>query len=861
MRRLIAGTGWKLNNTVAETRRYAEAISTWAANKDLSDIDIFVLPPFTSLHAANVAFAGTPVKTGGQNMHWKDTGAWTGEISAPMLVEAGCRYVELAHSERLQYFGETYAGVRLKVDKALAAGLTPIICLGETQEEKAAGRADAILQEQLLTSLAGQPNHRVPDVVLAYEPRWAIGSAEAASPEYIAARHAALREILRKHRGEKVAAKTRIIYGGSVTPENGKAILAIDDVDGLFVGRAAWKPEGFIRIIELVRQATRDRNDALAARIASEANAAQQAVQPPIQHIQHVPRRNPMTCIHDDPEVFATTALAGFASANSRQVRLITGGVVRSTATPQGKVALVVGGGSGHYPAFAGFVGPGMADAAVAGDVFASPSAHSVAHVSRMANRGGGVILGFGKYAGDMMNFGLAAERLQSEGVDVRIMAVTDDVASGPADKPELRRGVAGDLVVFKIAGAAAEAGLNLDEVERVARKANASTVTFGVAFTGCTLPGAEQPLFTVPPKRMGVGLGIHGEPGISEEDILPAKALAEKLVNKLVSEKPAAASGRVAVVLNGLGCTKYEELFVLWVSVEEALKKAGLTPVMPEVGEFVTSLDMAGCSLTLAWLDEELEKYWCAPSDTPVLRRGSIIPTQPAEPLSETRPEITTFPPASEPSRENAQCVAKLIEEIAKSMREAENTLGKIDALAGDGDHGMGMTRGSAAAAEAAAKAAAAGAGVASTLAVAGDAWADRAGGTSGALWGLALRTWSTAFSDQQALDATTIAQGAQAALDAVKRLGHAKIGDKTLVDAFEPFVTTLTAEIGKGIALKDAWRDAAQAATVAAEATSQLTPKLGRARSHTQRSLGHPDAGAVSLAMCTCVVGKNLV
>ena len=496
-----------------------------------------------------------------------------------------------------------------------------------------------------------------------------------------------------------------------------------------------------------------------------------------------------MTCIHDDPEVFATTALAWFASAYAGQVRLIAGGVVRATATPQGKVALVVGGGSGHYPAFAGFVGPGMADAAVAGDVFASPSAHSVAHVSRMANRGGGVILGFGKYAGDMMNFGLAAERLQSEGIDVRIMAVTDDVASGPPDKPELRRGVAGDLVVFKIAGAAAEAGLALDEVERVAVKANARTVTFGVAFTGCTLPGAKQPLFTVPPGRMGVGLGIHGEPGISEEDILPAKALAAKLVDQLVAEKPADAGGRVAVVLNGLGCTKYEELFVLWLGVEDALKKAGLTPVLPEVGEFVTSLDMAGCSLTLTWLDEELEKYWRAPSDAPVMRRGAIIPAQAAEPLKETREETTIFPPASAVSRDSAQCLAKLIGEIAQAMRAAENELGQIDALAGDGDHGMGMTRGSAAAAEMASKALVAGAGAASLLAAAGDAWADRAGGTSGALWGLALRTWSTAFDDQRKLSAESIAQGAQAALDAVKRLGRAKIGDKTLVDAFEPF------------------------------------------------------------------------
>ncbi len=568
-----------------------------------------------------------------------------------------------------------------------------------------------------------------------------------------------------------------------------------------------------------------------------------------------------MTCIYDDPEVFATTALAGFSSVYARHVRLINGGVLRSTATPAGKVALVVGGGSGHYPAFAGFVGPGMADAAVAGDVFASPSAHSVAHVSRLAHRGGGILLGFGKYAGDVMNFGLAAERLQSEGIDVRILPVTDDVASGPADKPELRRGVAGDLVVFKIIGAAAEAGLNLDEVERIALKVNASTITFGVAFTGCTLPGATQPLFTVPPQRMGVGLGIHGEPGISEENILPARELAAMLVNRLLTEKPAKVSGRVAVVLNGLGCTKYEELFVLWSGVEAELQKAGLTPVMPEVGEFVTSLDMAGCSLTLTWLDEELEKFWCAPSDSPVLRRGAIIPTEPAPAISEENKEISSFPAASDKSRENGRLIANLLAVMARKLRETEEELGRIDALAGDGDHGMGMTRGSAAASEAAEKAVAAGAGAASVLAVAGDAWADRAGGTSGALWGLALRTWSTALSDQAVLSPEAVLQGAQAGLDAIVRLGRAKVGDKTLVDAFAPFVATLEAQLKEDASLTEAWNTAAHAATRAAEQTAQLTPKLGRARSHTARSLGHPDAGAISLALCARVIGEELL
>lgn len=567
-----------------------------------------------------------------------------------------------------------------------------------------------------------------------------------------------------------------------------------------------------------------------------------------------------MTCIYDDPEVFATTAIAGFSSVYSRTVRAVTGGVVRSTKTPAGKVAVVIGGGSGHYPAFAGFVGPGLADAAIAGDVFASPSAHFVAHVSRLAHRGGGILLGFGNYAGDVMNFGLAAERLRSEGIDVRILPVTDDVASGPAETPLLRRGVAGDLVVFKIAGAAAEAGLNIDDVERVVVAANAKTITFGVAFSGCTLPGATEPLFTVPPQRMGIGLGIHGEPGISEADVMPAPALAKLLVDRLVAERPASSDGRVAVVLNGLGATKYEELFVLWVSVEAELKKAGLTLVEPEVGEYVTSLDMAGCSLTLTWLDDELEKFWRAPADTPVLRRGAIIATEPAPALSEDNDAPRSFAPASAVSRENGKCIAGIIAELAHALRDVEGELGRIDALAGDGDHGMGMTRGSAAAAEAAEKAVTAGAGAASVLAAAGDGWADRAGGTSGALWGLALRTWSTELSDDLAITPEAVARGANAGLEAIMRLGRARVGDKTLVDSFAPFAATLSAAIGKGLPLPAAWAEAAAAAKVAADATAQLAPKMGRARSHTKRSLGHPDAGAISLALCAKVVATAL-
>jgi dihydroxyacetone kinase len=566
-----------------------------------------------------------------------------------------------------------------------------------------------------------------------------------------------------------------------------------------------------------------------------------------------------MTTIFDAPEDFSTTALAGFADLYRRHVRLVRGGVVRATKVPAGKVSVVVGGGSGHYPAFAGYVGPGFADAAVAGDVFASPSTASIVRVCRQANQGGGILLGFGNYAGDVLNFGVAAERLRAEGIDVRILPVTDDVASAPSDTPAKRRGIAGDLVVFKIAGAAAEAGLPLDEVERVARHANDRTVSFGIAFGGCTLPGSAEPLFTVERGHMALGLGIHGEPGIKDEKIASASDIAALLTDKLLSERPAGAS-RVGVVLNGLGATKYEELFVLWTAVSAVLKTAGLEIVMPEAGEFVTSLDMQGCSLTLVWLDEELETYWSAPCDAPALKRGGEIAAEPATDIIPNDDAAPTFGPASEASRQDAACVARLLGRMAETLKDAEEELGRIDAQAGDGDHGQGMRRGAAAAVQAAEHAVSAGAGAASTLAAAGDAWADRAGGTSGAIWGLLLRSWSNALSDEDAIGDAAAAKGARLALDGVTALGRARVGDKTMVDALVPFVETLETAVNAGKPLKSAWTEAAAAAQAAADATASLTPRLGRARPLAERSIGHPDAGAISLALVARVVGEAL-
>lgn len=563
----------------------------------------------------------------------------------------------------------------------------------------------------------------------------------------------------------------------------------------------------------------------------------------------------------NDPARFADEALAGFAAAHPDHVRLVPGGVVRSQPLPTGRVALVVGGGSGHHPAFAGWVGEGLAAGAACGGVFASPAASQIRSVAREAEAGGGVLLAYGNYAGDVLHFGLAAERLRSEGLDVRELAVSDDVASAPVGEESRRRGIAGDVVVLKVAGAAAEAGLDLDGVERVARAANAATRTLGVALSGCTLPGAPEPLFSLPPGRMGLGMGIHGEPGVGEEALASADAVADALLDGLLAEVDAPAGQRVAVVVNGLGSTTAEELFVVHRRVAERLAGLGLVAVRPEVGQLVSSLDMAGVSLTLTVLDDELEGYWLAACDTPELRRRTGTP--PSGPLAVPAAAAVPVEPvpatADEASRAAAARQAAGLGVLRDTVLAHAEHLGRVDAVAGDGDHGIGMSRGSTAAAQAAEQALAAGAGAGTLLARAGDAWAERGGGTSGALWGVALTACGRVLGDEGPVTDDTAVRAARAALDAVTRLGGARVGDKTMVDAADPFVRALEEATAEGLPLAQAWRAAAERATAAAAATAEVTARRGRARTHGDASLGTPDAGALSFALVVTALGEQ--
>jgi dihydroxyacetone kinase len=515
---------------------------------------------------------------------------------------------------------------------------------------------------------------------------------------------------------------------------------------------------------------------------------------------------------------------------------------------------LVIGGGSGHYPAFAGLVGQGLAHGAAMGNLFASPSAQQVYNVAKAANNGAGVLLGYGNYAGDVLHFTQAQERLRREGIDCRSIAVTDDVSSAPPAERQKRRGIAGDLTVYKVAAAAAEAGCRMDATVEIAERANDRTRSFGVAFTGCTLPGAETPLFTVPEGRMAVGMGIHGEPGIGETDIPTADELAELLVGKLLTEVPEglqARGARVVPILNGLGSVKYEELFVVYRRVAQLLAAAGLEAVDPQVGELVTSFDMAGTSLTLFWLDEELETLWNAPCDAPAFRRGAVTAAALQADDVDLAEAEASIPEATAESRAAAVRVRAALG-AAKNVIDANvEELGRIDAIAGDGDHGIGMERGIRAAVEAATHAVERGAGAATTLHLAADAWADRAGGTSGALWGMALRAVGDALGDSNTPDAGAVAAGVAEAAASIMGFGKAKVGDKTLVDVLVPFRDALSAAAGSGQSLTDAWGAAAAVAQQAAEETANLLPLMGRARPHAEKSLGTPDAGAVSMAL----------
>jgi dihydroxyacetone kinase len=324
----------------------------------------------------------------------------------------------------------------------------------------------------------------------------------------------------------------------------------------------------------------------------------------------------------NNPNRVASEVVEGLALAFPHLVRKLEGlqAVVRKDAPEQGKVAVIVGGGSGHEPMFLGYVGRGLAMAAVAGNVFTSPPPIPIYATAKAAHGGAGVLFLYGNYAGDVLNFDTASDMLRDDGIEVESLQVTDDVASAPIERRQERRGIAGDLFVFKVAGARAEEGGSLAEVASAARHANEQTRSMGVALSSCIIPASGQPIFELEEAEIEVGMGIHGEPGITRGKLLPADELAALLAGHILQDLGVTAGNEVAVLVNGLGATPQSELLIVSRAVSHLLAHQAISVHRAYVGNYAASLDMAGCSITMMKLDEELKRLLLAPAETPAL-------------------------------------------------------------------------------------------------------------------------------------------------------------------------------------------------------------------------------------------------
>lgn len=323
----------------------------------------------------------------------------------------------------------------------------------------------------------------------------------------------------------------------------------------------------------------------------------------------------------NDPYAFVDEMLDGIVRAHPDQLRLAgpdKRAVVRADAPVAGKVAIVTGGGSGHLPVFMGYVGRGLVDGCSIGNVFSSPSPDQMLEATRATHGGAGVLYLFGNYSGDKLNFGMAAEMAEMEDIPVQTVLVADDVASAPRGQEDRRRGVAGLFFAYKVAGARAEEMASLAEVKAAAELALANTRSMGIALSPCTIPAAGKPTFEIGEDEMEIGMGIHGEPGVRRGKLEPADRVADALLDPILEELALRSGDWVSVLVNGLGATPKEELYILFRRVHQRLEELGIQIHRPYVGEYATSMEMAGASLTLMKMNPELRRLLEAPASTP---------------------------------------------------------------------------------------------------------------------------------------------------------------------------------------------------------------------------------------------------
>jgi ATP-dependent dihydroxyacetone kinase len=513
-------------------------------------------------------------------------------------------------------------------------------------------------------------------------------------------------------------------------------------------------------------------------------------------------------------------------------------------ASGQKPVAVLSGGGSGHEPGHAGYVGRGMLSAAIAGDVFTSPSVDTILAGIRTVGGPAGALLIVKNYTGDRLNFGLAAEIATGEGIPTRMVLVGDDVALRDTVAPDRRRGIAGTILVHKVAGAAAAAGASLDEVVDLAQRVADTVGSMGVALGACTVPAVGRPGFELGENEIELGLGIHGEQGVERVAIQPADRLVERLMDTIVLDRGIEAGRRVAILVNGLGATPPIELAIVARRALSYARQKGLIVERLYSGVYLSALDMPGVSLSLLPLDDKLLDLL----DAPTSARGWASDGRVADArqiVASSRTE-KALPPA-EPGPQSA-ALRNAVAAVAKTLIAAEAELADLDGRAGDGDLGASMVRGAEAIAalpEAAFNT------PADLLAAMSDALRRTIAGSSGPFYAVGLARAARLLEGTEAPNASQWHAALGGAIEAISALGGAKPGDRTMLDALAPAADAMAAAIDAGKDIPGILEAVADAARSGAESTADMTPRTGRASYLGQRAIGIPDGGAAAVAI----------
>jgi len=570
-----------------------------------------------------------------------------------------------------------------------------------------------------------------------------------------------------------------------------------------------------------------------------------------------------MQKIRNDKENVVDESFDGLLLAYRKYWTRVPGvkGIVSRTRRKD-KVSLVIGGGSGHEPLYSCFVGKGLADAAVCGNIFASPDPNSIYQTAKAVDNGKGILFVYGCYAGDNMNFDMGEEFLNAEGIKTAHVRGQDDVVSQPMERYDERRGIAGCLFTVKIAGACCDAGLSLEECKRIVEKARNNTRSVGVATSPGQLPNADHPIFELPEGMIEYGMGVHGERGVKRVPMEPADKLTDTMLQAIFDDGDFKAGDEVVCYVNAFGSTSVTEMAICYRRVYEVLDSMGIKVYDCDINNYFRTQEMGGFSISLMQLDDELKKYYDMPCYCPYYAKGSVEDTGAADysedetPAAE-EPEFDGSDVADAPvvrSREGT--LDELSTADAKNMllAVANKIIGNVDLLTevdnqtGDGDHGFGMAGGMQKAKKKLLSMDPTD-NVYELFEAAGRAMLLSMGGASGVIFGSLFLSGSQGTDPKDTLTAQDLAAMEEKSLRTIQERGGAHIGDKTMVDALEPAVEAMKANADKG--LLEMLKAAEAAARQGVENTKNFVAKFGRARTLGERALGYQDAGATSVAL----------